>query len=102
MNPDDTVQASEEVDVEREEAIQARGLPSTTQPTRKEIQEHVLKHWPLRSWCGHCPREIGTSLPHCRSKTEHVEPTVPIDYFFRSIWTKGSTRYAPDVGGGIS
>ena len=44
MNPDDTVQASEEVGCEGEEAIPAKGLPSPTQPTRKEIQEHVLTH----------------------------------------------------------
>ena len=82
MNPDDTLQASEEVEVEGEEAIPARGLPSPTQPTRKEIQEHVLTHLPPRSWCGHCPR--GTSLPHFRNKTEgeRVVPTVSIDYFF--------------------
>ena len=41
MNQDHTLQASEEVEVEGEEAIPARGLPSPTQPTRKEIQEHV-------------------------------------------------------------
>ena len=56
MNPDDTVPASEEVGGEGEEAIPAKGLPSPTQPTRKEIQEHVLTHLPPRSWCGHCLR----------------------------------------------
>ena len=56
MNPDDTVQASEEVVVEGEEAIPERGLRSPSQPKRKEIQEHVLTHLPHRSWCGHCLR----------------------------------------------
>ena len=81
MNPDD-VQASEEVG--DEEAILAKALRSPTQPTRKEIQEHVLTHLPPRSWCRHCLRERGTNLPHFRSKTEgeHVVPTVSIDYFF--------------------
>ena len=81
MNPDD-VQASEEVG--DEEAIPAKALPSPTQPTRKEIQEHVLTHLPPRSWCRHCLRGRGTSLPHFRSKTEgeHVVPTVSIDHFF--------------------
>ena len=81
MNPDD-VQVSEEVG--DEEAIPAKALPSPTQPTRKEIQEHVLTHLPPRSWCRHCLRERETSLPHFRSKTEgeHVVPTVSIDYFF--------------------
>ena len=56
MNPDD-VQASEEVG--DEEAIPAKALPSPTQPTRKEIQEHVLTHLPPRSWCRHCLRGEG-------------------------------------------
>ena len=81
MNPDD-VQASEEVG--DEEAIPAKALTSPTQPTRKEIQEHVLTHLPLRSWCRHCRRERRTSLPHFRSETEgeHVVPTMSIDCFF--------------------
>ena len=81
MNPDD-VQASEEVG--NEEAIPAKALPSPTQPTLKEIQEHVLTHLPPRSWCRHCLRRRRTSLPHFRSKTEweHAVPTVSIDYFF--------------------
>ena len=84
MNPDDTVRASDEVGAEGEEAIPARGLLSPAQPTRREIQEHVLTHLPPRSWCGHCLRGRGTSLPHFRSETEgeHVVPTVSSDYFF--------------------
>ena len=79
MNPDD-VQASEEVG--DEEAIPAKALPSPPQPTLKEIQEHVLTHLPLRSWCRHCVRGRERSFPHFRSKTEDVVPTVSIDYFF--------------------
>ena len=70
MNPDDTVQASEEVEAEGEEANPARGLPSPTQPTSKEIEEHVMTHLRPRSWCGHCLRRRRTSLPHFRSRTE--------------------------------
>ena len=44
MNPDDTVQVLQEDSVEAEDANAARGLPSPTQPTRKDIQEHVLTH----------------------------------------------------------
>ena len=70
VSPDDTVQVSEEVGVEGEEANLAPGFPSPTQPTRREIQEHVLTHLPPRSWCGHCLRVRRTSLPHFRSQTE--------------------------------
>ena len=72
MNPDDTLQASEEVEV-GEEAIPARGLPSPLQPARKE--NNVV--WTLSEG-------RRTSLPHFRRKTEgeHVVPTVSIDYLF--------------------
>ena len=70
MSPDD-VQASEEVG--DEEAIPAKALPSPTQPTRKEIQEHVLTHLPPRSWSRHCLRERGTSLPHRTGKLEEIQ-----------------------------
>ena len=84
MIPVDTLQASEEFEAEGEEAVPARGLPSPTQQTRKEIQENVLTRLPSRSLCGHCLRKRGASLPHFRSKTEgeQVVPTVSIDYFF--------------------
>ena len=95
MNPDD-VQASEEVG--DEEAIPAKALPSPTQPTLKEIQEHVLTHLPLRSWCRHCLRERGRS----KTKGEHVVPTVSIDCFFMGHWARGSTRCAPNVGSEVS
>ena len=72
MNPQDTVQAYEEVGAGEEETTPARGLPSPTQPTRKEIQEHVLTHLPHRSWCGH-----GST-----TKREHVVPIVSIDCSF--------------------
>ena len=102
MNPDD-VQASEEVG--DDEAIPAKALPSPTQPTLKEIQEHVLTHLPPRSWCRHCLRGRGTSLPHFRSKTEgeHVLPTVSIDYFFMGPSGQEEAQgCAPNVGSEIS
>ena len=85
LNPDDTVQASEEVGAEGEEALPARGLPFPIQPTHKEIQEDELTHLPPRSKCGHCVMVRVTSLPHFRSEAEkrgHVVPTVSIYYFF--------------------
>ena len=102
MNPDD-VQASEEVG--DEEAILAKALPSPTQRTRKEIQEHVLTHLPPRSWCRHCLRGRGTSHPHFRSKTEGgacCADCVNRLLLHGSIWTRGSTRCAPNVGSEIS
>ena len=55
MNPDETVQGSEEIGAEREEATPARGLPSPTQPTRREFQEHVLRK------STRCPPDVGMS-----------------------------------------
>ena len=96
MHPDDTVQASEEVEAEGEEAIPAKGLPSPAQPTRKEIQEHVLTHLPPGSWCVDIVRrglEQAFRIFAVRRSGEHVVQTVSIDYFFMGPFT----RCAPDV-----
>ena len=64
MNPDDTVQASEEVGDEGEEANPARVLPSSTQPTRKEILENVLTHSASQIVVLTLSEGRGTGLPH--------------------------------------
>ena len=54
-----------------------------TQPTRKEIQEHVLSHLPPRSWCGCLLRGRGTSFRiFAVRRREHVVPSVSIDHYF--------------------
>ena len=83
MNPDDTLQASEEVDVEGEEAIPARALPSPTQPTRKEIQEHVLTHLADRGVdTVRGGGEQAFRIFAVRRRGSMCVPTVSIDYFF--------------------
>ena len=83
MNPDDTVQVSEEVGGEGERNPILHE-PVSTQQARREIQEHALTHPPPRSSCGHCLRVRGTRLPRYRSKTkeERVGPTVSVGCFF--------------------
>ena len=82
MNPDDTLQASEEVEVEGEEAIPARGLPSPTQQHPiKCCDTYRLSASQIVVWT---LSERGTHLPHFRSKTEgqHVVPTLSVYCFF--------------------
>ena len=42
------------VEEETSESISMKVLPSPCPPSRQEMLEHNLTHWPLRSWCKHC------------------------------------------------
>ena len=79
------------VDEENEEDIQEEGAPvkplkSPSTPSRQEMLEHSLTHYPFRSWCPHCVR--GKSKASKHSSTGGVEesevPVVAFDYAFLS------------------
>ena len=57
-------------------------------PTKKDIAEHNVTHWPFRSWCRHCVAGRAVSSPH-RSRTEADRefargrvPTISFDHCF--------------------
>ena len=52
-----------------EEARQPRLPHQPGRPTKREIAEHCVSHWPFRSWCRHCVRGRAVSSPH-RSRTD--------------------------------
>ena len=41
------------------EASRSRGLPVPRAPSQLEYEEHMLTHYPYRSWCPHCVRGRG-------------------------------------------
>ena len=41
----------EEEEEEHEEAKRAKGAAVPDMPSRKEVEEHRLRHTPYRSWC---------------------------------------------------
>ena len=53
------------------------------QPTLEELRCHYITHLPYRSWCPHCIRGRGLSMPHFRSDDgADGMPTIGIDYCF--------------------
>ena len=66
-----------------DEAVVLPSLPNPYNPTAEEVRQHELTHLPYRSWCSHCVRGCGKSLPHKQLKdVEKSIPTVGIDYAF--------------------
>ena len=77
-------EVEEEEDVE--EGTPARDVRSPSAPSRQEMLEHSITHFPFRSWCVHCVKEKCKSSKH--SSTGGVEesavPIVGFDYAFLS------------------
>ena len=67
-----------------EEAAAVPKLRGPAEPTKEEIEEHMISHMPYRSWCPHCVRGRGRNLAH-RQRDKDEDPTVPTlsaDYAF--------------------
>ena len=69
---------------EGEEATNLRVIPSPTPPSRQEMLEHNLTHWPFRSWCKHCVAGKAKASGHRSSgNTGSSEvPVISMDYAF--------------------
>ena len=67
-----------------EEVISVRTLPSPTPPSRQEMLEHNLTHWPFRSWCKHCVAGKAKANKHSPTGglAESEVPVVSFDYMF--------------------
>ena len=68
------------------EKNKAKMVKSGYNPTRREIEEHMVNHLPCRAWCRHCVKGKAKGLPHRVKKTEDKEdediPVISIDYMF--------------------
>ena len=73
--------ASEDEAGQREEVIRAeegeefgerkmKKMQDPVKPSPEEVEEHNKLHLPYRSWCRHCVRGRGRSMPHCVSKEQ--------------------------------
>ena len=63
----------------QEEGAPVRPLKSTSTPSRRELLEHSLTHYPFGSWCPHCVK--GKSKANRHSSTGGVEESeVPVVY----------------------
>ena len=83
LSPFETVD-EEEVDVEK--GAPAKLMSSPSAPSRQEMLEHSLTHFPFRSWCFHCVRGKCKSSKHSSTggTEESAIPVVGFDYAFLS------------------
>ena len=51
-------------------------------PTREELEEHRVTHFPYRSWCPHCVAGRAVGQQHRESGNDHSIPIVAMDYFY--------------------
>ena len=75
--------AAEELDMEeqREEAEESKGVNRGTKLSRKEVEEHERTHLPFRNWCKHCVFGKAKSNPHRKAdEREGEKPVVSIDF----------------------
>ena len=79
------------IDVELGDVGESRGPRLALRPdrqTKKEIAEHIVTHWPVRSWCRHCVCGRAVGSPHKQRTEEDREfargrnPTLSIDHCF--------------------
>ena len=65
-----------------------RHKPSPTAPSRQEIAEHNIDHWPFRSWCADCVCGKATGDHHRVTKDKEDDrcriPILAFDYAFMS------------------
>ena len=52
-------------------------------PTKAEFEEHMISHYPFRSWCPHCVKGKSNAAPHRMDKgVVNDHPTIHLDYCF--------------------
>ena len=68
---------------EGEESQKVKGINYGERPGQKEVDEHMLTHFPFRNWCTHCVRGKAVANPHYKQKEKEQElPTISIDYAY--------------------
>ena len=88
MEPFDQDKEEEEQEDEEEEkeGLRARVVRKGYDPTRREVEEHMVNHLPYRSWCAHCVKGSAKGLQHRAKDKEDKEEErvalVSIDYMF--------------------
>ena len=55
--------------------------PDPGQPTRQQLAEHRITHWPFRSWCKWCVMGRARGTPHAPSGGSAIA-IIGLDYFF--------------------
>ena len=75
----DAARPSREEDAQEdlaEEADRPRAAASPRSPSKKEVADHELTHFPFRSWCEDCVRGRATGHKHSSVTGEAAESSV--------------------------
>ena len=73
------------------EAAPRRTAPDPGQPTREEVDEHRVDHYPYRSWCEFCVKGGGSGEQHRRGPEGSI-PIISADYLIvtkAGVYTRG-------------
>ena len=77
------------------EAAPRRTAPEPGEPSREEVEEHRVDHFPYRVWCEHCVKGRGSGEQHRRGPAGSI-PVVSADYLV--VTKHGVFRRDEDVG----
>ena len=78
------------------EAAPRRTAPDPGQPTREEVEEHRVDHFPFRSWCEFCVKGRGSGEQHRRGPDGAI-PSISAEYFI--VTKTASIRRATTASG---
>ena len=79
-----------------EEGRAPKVLAAPPVPSRQEVEEHEITHFPFRSWCPDCVRGRAAAPPHRRAHVYNREQGVPMvvgDYCYMT----GQDRHSEDA-----
>ena len=96
--------AADGVDSSSADEVSRPRLPHNPgRPTKQEVAEHCVTHWPFRSWCRHCVMGRASASPH-RSRTEGDRefsreriPTISVDYCFMGTAADDESAHSSPV-----
>ena len=79
VEDDKSEEDSEETD---QEEARKRVVAGPASPSRSEYENHVVTHWPYRSWCAHCVRGRAVASQHRKlpKDGESLIPLISLDY----------------------
>ena len=49
--------AADDVECEMDDAIKPKAVKREYAPSRSEMEEHLISHYPFKAWCEHCERQ---------------------------------------------
>ena len=65
-----------------EEGVKPSFKSTEPQPSKREVEEHMLTHIPYRPWCPYCVRGKARAKYHKGVKDEKHVPVVSADYMY--------------------